>query len=236
MISAPIPANESARMAALRAFDILDSGAEQSYDDLTRIAAHICQTPKALITLIADDRQWFKSRFGMALTETTRDEAFCAHTILDTHPMIVPDATLDPRFAANPHVTAPDGIRFYAGAPLMTRDGFGMGSLCVIDERPRELSAAQIEALEALSRQVVRLMEFRRTSTELAGALRDIKTLEGLIPMCANCHRVREDDKYWRGVDAWMSAHTDVMVSHAICPDCMHKLYPEFAGPDGEVR
>jgi GAF domain-containing protein len=223
-------------MVALRAFDILDSGAEQSYDDLTSLAAHICQTPVALITFIDEHRQWFKSRIGFDLPETSRDEAFCAHTILDTTPLVVNDASVDRRFAANPFVTAPGGVRFYAGAPLVTSDGFGMGSICVIDDRPRDLSAAQISALEALSRQVVRLMDFRKASTQLAEALREVRTLEGLIPMCASCHRVREDNSYWRNVDAWMSAHTDVMVSHAICPDCMHKLYPEFTDADGKVR
>src|SRR5690606_20624280 len=145
-------------------------------------------------------------------------------------------ATQDPRFASNRFVTAPGGVRFYAGAPLVTTDGFGMGSLCVIDNHPRELSAAQISAIEALSRQVVRLIDFRRTATELADALRDFKTVEGLVPTCASCHRGREDAKYWRNVHVRMSAQTDVMVSDAICPDFMHELYPKFTDADGKLR
>ena len=163
-MNAPLLRNEALRLAALRSYDILDTPPEQAFDDLTLLAAHICQTPIALVSLVDDKRQWFKSRIGLEATETARDLAFCAHAIV--HPgtvMQVPDAQADPRFAANPLVTADPHIRFYAGTPLLSSDGQAMGTLCVIDRTPRELSAEQLGALRALGRHVEALLELRRT-------------------------------------------------------------------------
>jgi two-component system, NtrC family, sensor kinase len=164
----PIPANEVERVAALHQYNVLDSMPEQDYDDLTRIAAQICGTPISLISLVDDDRQWFKSRHGTEAIETPREQAFCSHAILNPEQvMVIPNASLDRRFAHNPLVTSPPSIQFYAGAPLVNADGFALGTLCVIDQTPRQLTTEQVDALQALSRQVVTQLEIRYRSGKL---------------------------------------------------------------------
>lgn len=161
MARAPLPSDEQARLDELYRYEILDTPPEVAFDDLTRQAAQICGTPIALVSLIDANRQWFKSKVGLGVSETSRDIAFCAHAILQPDVLVVPDTSADGRFCDNPLVTMDPTIRFYAGVPLVTAAGHAMGTLCVIDRVPRQLTAEQLEALRAVSRQVVRQLDLR---------------------------------------------------------------------------
>jgi formate hydrogenlyase transcriptional activator len=180
----PKPANETQRLATLRDYGILDTTPETAFDDLTSLASYICQTPIALISFVDADRQWFKSKVGVSLSETSRDIAFCASAILQSDIFVVPDATKDERFAENPLVVSEPKIRFYAGVPLIA-DGQALGSLCVIDREPRKLSPKQLDALRALSRQVQAQLELRRDFKRLGK-----QAQEGL----------RQSEERWRAV------------------------------------
>jgi GAF domain-containing protein len=169
----PMPTNEAARVAALQKYAILDSEPEQGFDDLTLLASYISRTPIALISLVDENRQWFKSKIGVSVSETSRDIAFCSTAILQTDVFVIPDTLQDERFRNHPMVISEPGIRFYAGAPLITEEGFALGTLCVLDKRPRDFSSDQREALKALSRLVLAQLEFRRNLVLLKEALND---------------------------------------------------------------
>ncbi|HEX8280441.1 MAG TPA: GAF domain-containing protein [Chthoniobacterales bacterium] len=175
----PIPRNEADRLRSLRSYKILDTKPEERFDELTELAAIICGVPISLITLIDADRQWFKSKVGLEINETPRAQAFCTHAIMQPKMFEVEDATRDERFATNPLVTGDPHIRFYAGAPLATPDGHLLGTMCVIDRKPRTLTAEQKKALEILSRQVIANMELRSNLRELRDALAARETAEG---------------------------------------------------------
>jgi PAS domain S-box-containing protein len=166
----PPEKSEKRRLEVLWEYEILDTPAEQVFDDLTTLAAHICGAPIALISLVDEDRQWFKSRLGISEAETSRDISFCAHAIQGDGLFIVPDAANDPRFANNPLVTGDPKIRFYAGAPLISPENEVLGTLCVIDRQPRQIGPEQEQALRILSRQIMTQLDLRRRSRLLAQA------------------------------------------------------------------
>ncbi len=172
-MAAPSPSTETARLVALNRYAILDSEPEQSFDDLVILAAHICKTPIAMLSLVDDHRQWFKSKLGVQVRETPRESSICVHAIQQEDLFIVPDTLQDPRFRENPLVTGEPHIRFYAGAPLINEDGFALGTLCVVDREPRQLDAEQKEAINALSRLALRQMELRMNLQLLKDALND---------------------------------------------------------------
>ncbi len=223
------PKQEAARLEALRQYNILDTPSEQAYDDFTLLASYICQVPIALISLVDAERQWFKSKIGLEVNQTARNISFCGHTILSKQTLVVEDTLHDERFFDNPLVTSAPGIRFYAGAPLITPAGHTLGSLCVIDRKPRDLSDSQKTALEALARQVVTQLELRRVSSNLANALNKIKLIEGLVPICSYCKGIRNDQGYWSTVEKFIKQHSDVEFTHGICDDCIRQHFPEVA-------
>ncbi|GAA3335901.1 GAF domain-containing sensor histidine kinase [Amorphoplanes nipponensis] len=175
---APLPSNEADRLAALYELHVLDTEPEADFDDIVKLASTVCDVPLALVGLIDIDRQWFKASIGTDLTETPRDLSFCGHAILGKDVLVVPDASADPRFADHPAVGSQRGIRFYAGAPLITSDGFALGTLCVMDSRPRRLDVEQVQALRALARQVTSQLELRRYASALANTTARLQELE----------------------------------------------------------
>ncbi|MFT5433385.1 MAG: signal transduction histidine kinase [Myxococcota bacterium] len=172
MKQAPTPENEVERLAALRSYEILDSLPEQPFDDLTALAAYIAGVPIALVSLVDQDRQWFKSHHGLGAQETPRDISFCGHAIMAEETFVVGDATADERFADNPLTTDAPNVVFYAGTPLVDTSGFRLGTLCVIDHKPRELSITQLGHLRRLARQVISQMELRLSILQKSSEIR----------------------------------------------------------------
>jgi GAF domain-containing protein len=228
MIPAPTPQGEEARLEALRQYRILDTAPEKVYDDIVALASRLCEVPTAVISLLDRDRQWFKARVGLDVAETPRDISFCGHVIAGKDTMVVEDALKDARFSDNPLVMDAPGIRFYAGAPLVNPEGHALGTLCVIDRRPRQITSEQRVALESLTRIVSHLIESRRIADHLADTLARLKVLQGLLPVCSYCRRVRDDGGYWQSVEQYLEEHADTMVSHGICSDCMQQHFPQY--------
>ena len=248
-MSHPVPDNEIERLNALRGYGILDTHPEDRFDDLTRLAASICGTPISLISLVDEDRQWFKSKSGLEVCQTAREDAFCAHAIMSSELFVVPDASQDPRFANNPMVVGELHVRFYAGAPLTAPNGHHLGALCVMDRVPRHLSCEQMESLRILSRQAmaqvvlgknlddlrIALKAREELEHDLQNVIRDfqeaqarLNTLKSLVPMCAWCKKVRDDSGYWEQVEAYISKSTGADTTGSICSECLEKYFGEF--------
>ena len=214
MQEAPIPPNEEGRLWILRLYRVLDTAAEKSFDDLTQLAAAICQCPISLISLVDEKRQWFKSRVGLEVSETPRAVAFCAHAIHQPDLFVVENTLEDERFIDNPLVQSEPFIRFYAGAPLNVHAGEALGTLCVIDTKPRKLTPFQENALKVLRHAVVTQLELRR-------ALDDLRVAEQMLKMCAWCRNVKDSEGNWRGLDRYVMS--TVEVTHGLCPECSVK-------------
>ena len=167
MSAAPLPHNEVARLKALKLLQVLDTAPEDAFDQITSTAAQIFGVPIALISLVDANRQWFKSCYGLSTSQTGRDESFCAHAILDSRPFIIPDALQDPRFCDNILVTNPPYIRFYAGVTLITPEGYGLGTLCLLDTQPRSFSEADSVRLTRLAGGVMSRLMLRLANLSL---------------------------------------------------------------------
>jgi GAF domain-containing protein len=244
-----VPPDERERLARLRGYAILDSEPEQGFDDLVQLAAHLFGAPMAFVSLVDAERQWFKAKVGLEACETSRDVAFCAHAILEREPLVVPDARLDPRFAANELVTGEPHIRFYVGAPLLAGVGSALGTLCVIDTVARAADPASVTMLQKLAAMVVDRLELRRkleelrvalaardaadaarecTVLELQTALDRVRQLEGLLPICSGCRQIRDDQGSWRVLEHYLVARGAARFTHSICPACVQVLYPDL--------
>ncbi len=205
---------ESHRLHTLQLYRILDTETERTFDNLAKLASSICEAPISVVSFVDDKRQWFKAKVGLSISETPKDQAFCAHAIQGDQVMIVEDATLDERFANNPLVIDEPRIRFYAGAPLIVADGERLGTLCVIDRKPRELTEMQLEALTVLRDSVVAQLELRKAAD-------DFIALQSLLPICAWCRSVRTEGpggEQWMPLYEYMSGQKTV--THGICPGC----------------
>ena len=202
------------RMSVLGCYGILDTAAEKAYDDLTQLAAAVCDAPISLVSFVDDKRQWFKARTGLTIAETPREHAFCAHALYSEDTMIVGDALKDERFRDNPLVTDDTGIRFYAAAPLVVEGGWNLGTLCVIDQKPRTLHPAQQKALEVIRDAVVAQLEHRR-------AVEDMKALEVVLPLCQWCRKVKvqgDDGEVWVPLHEYIAEFGPV--EKCVCPSC----------------
>ncbi len=224
---APKISNEEERLRALAEYRILGTQPEQCYDDITKIASLTCGTPISLMSLVDTDKQWFKSMCGFETKETSRDVSFCSHAIASPEPLIIEDALLDERFKSNPLVVEEPKIRLYAGFPLQTPNDQRIGTLCVIDRKPGHLSDQQHQIMEALSRQVVTLLELRKRSIRLLDALTHMHNTEGILTTCSYCKEVRDADGEWQHLEKYLSKITDIRFSHGICDLCMEKHFPD---------
>jgi len=197
MVKAAPPKNQGARLAALHAYQILDTPREAEFDAIVQLVAAICRTPIAVVNLIDEHRQWFKSEVGLGVRETPLDTSLCAHAILEQDILVVPDTQLDRRFADNPLVTATPGLRFYAGVLLKTSSQLPMGTLCVLDVQPRQLDDAQVDALKTLGSHVMNLLELRAATRAAEAATQahqrllaivshDLRTPLNVVALCAD--------------------------------------------------
>ena len=224
---APKPVNEAARLRSLSEYRILGTKPEQAFDNITMMASEVCQAPIALISIIDEKRQWFKSRVGLDAPQTNRDISFCAHTILDSKPMVIEDALFDEKFKDNPLVQKEPHIRLYAGFPLKTDINHRIGTLCVIDRIPKSLTNTQYKVMQGLADQATMLLELRRRSLSLLDEFCKMHDRGGLITTCSYCKSIRDNQGEWQSFEHFLMRHSTLNFSHGICDQCMEKHFPE---------
>ena len=227
MPSSLLPENEAERIEALNEYRILGTSPEQLYDDITKIAATVCSTPIALMSLVDVDRQWFKSKVGVDVQETPRDWSFCAHAIHSSDPLIIPDATNDSRFVGNPLVCGDPQIRLYAGFPLENSASFRLGTLCVIDRTPRHLTGRECDVMKALARQVVAFLELRKKSINLIESFCAHIGGDKMISTCSYCRKAKDHSGEWMHLDKYLSQRSTLKFTHGICDSCIEQYFPE---------
>ena len=227
MQAAPKPINEAARLRSLSEYRILGTKPEKAFDNITRMASEICQSPIALISLVDEKRQWFKSKVGLEASETDRDISFCAHTILDSKPLVVEDALFHEKFRDNPLVQEEPHIRLYAGFPLKTDINHRIGTLCVIDRIPKSLTNSQYKVMEGLAEQATTLLELRRRSLALMDEFCQMHHAQGLITTCSYCKSTRDSEGFWQPIERFLMQHSTLNFSHGICPECMNEHFPD---------
>ncbi len=208
---------ESARLSALNSYHIVDTQPEPQFDRIVEAAAGVCDTPIALISFVDQERQWFKAKHGLDVDETPREISFCTHAIRSDALMEVTDARADPRFADNPLVTGEPHIAFYAGAPLVTTAGYRLGTVCVIDRKPRQLDDVQTSVLEVLRDAVVRELELRRLKHDAA---------DYMFKVCAWCARVQVEGEQGTWIAPAEFVRQAYPVSHGMCPTCVSAEEP----------
>ncbi len=190
MREAPLPANEQDRLKELLSMEIMDSGREEQFDDIVKLASHICNTPISLLTFVDETRQYFKAKIGMEQEQTNREVAFCSHTILSDEMLIVEDTTIDERFQDNPLVTGNPHAKFYAGMPLKTSSGMNIGSLCILDTEKRVLTEEQKTAIKLLAKQVIKELELRKVNLEYQRIIGKLESTENLLLQAENLARM----------------------------------------------
>lgn len=226
--AAALHPRETERLDALRRARILDTPPERAFDDLTHLASFFCKAPMALVSFVDRDRQWFKSRVGFQHPQSSRTISFCAHTILQSTVMVVPDTQQDDRFRDNPLVTHDPLVRFYAGTPIVSSEGLPLGALCVLDREPRSLTVGQEEALRAMARIAGTLLETRRSVGELAAATERLNLLSHMLPVCSSCGRLQGDDGQWSPLERYVRQHAHQAGELRTCPECAKRLYPNY--------
>ena len=210
--------NEEDRLRVLASYEILDTKAEDLFDNLVELAARICRTPMCAMSLVDSDRQWFKASVGLNTRETPIEDALCRHAIKSDELLIIEDATKDERSMSSNLVSRDPKIRFYAGAPLITKQGAALGTLCVLDTKPGRLEDDQLKSLEILRDAIVAQLEYRKV-------LKDLQYIQKLIPICAWCHNIKKeagDTEDWVPIEEFVA---DIApLSHGICPTCSSQL------------
>lgn len=216
---APLPANEQERLAELRKYDILDTEPDAAFDSMVQLAAYICQVPIAAISLVDEHRQWFKAIVGVDAKETPRDVAFCAHTILQEEPLVVPNALEDDRFFDNPLVAGGLDIRFYAGVPLVTSSGYRLGTLCVIDQKPRKLTREQMDAVRTLADSVMAYLDLRLSHKQIRKYVDDLQLAASVFETATEAMLVTDPENRIITVNPAFTATTGYALNEVIGKD-----------------